>query len=94
MEERRSHKRTLSAQDSVMEIFSLKENSDEIDIVGLVLNESWHGCCAVFKKPFPYKKSKELIANVGNLHQMKAEIKWLEDIDDNLIKIGFALWSQ
>lgn len=75
-----------------MEIFGKNGKHKETNVIGLLLNESWHGCCAVFKKPFPFKPDKEFLANVSSLHDMNADIKWMADIDDSLVKIGFSLW--
>ncbi|MBU1076728.1 MAG: hypothetical protein KKH98_05505 [Spirochaetes bacterium] len=92
MKERRKHERSHSAQDAIMEVFGKSLKGKDSNVVGLLLNESWHGCCAVFKKPFPLKRNYEFKANVSNLHELKADIKWIVDVDDSLVKIGFSLW--
>ena len=90
--ERRKHERANSTQNAIIELNINGKSKKNKVIVGLLLNESWHGCCAVFKKPFTLKRGHPVKANVSSLHDMNADIKWIVDVDESLVKIGFSLW--
>lgn len=90
--EKRKNIRYPSDRNSLIELIRIGQKGETDMMIGLLINESWHGCCAVFKKPFPFTSNDDLIAHVGSLSNIKADIKWIMEIDDTLIKIGFYLW--
>ncbi|MBN1898920.1 MAG: PilZ domain-containing protein [Spirochaetes bacterium] len=60
-------------------------------VEGFIRDESYHGCAAVFRKPFPFKKGSKVKASVGKLQNLNGEIKWVKNMDDVLVKVGIYL---
>lgn len=56
---------------------------------GVCLDESLSGCAAVFKKHANFVEKKILDIKVGQLKAIKAEIRWVKEIDTDVLKVGF-----
>lgn len=60
-------------------------------VVGLLRDESGHGCGAIFRKPFPFRKNDLVQATVGKLMDLDGRIMWVKDFDEVLVKVGVFL---
>ncbi|MBU1077043.1 MAG: hypothetical protein KKH98_07115 [Spirochaetes bacterium] len=78
-------------ENSLLELFKKGSPNKPNRIVGLVRDESYHGCGAIFRKNFPFKKGDKVMANVGKLTNLKAEIVWVTDVDEVFVKVGVFL---
>ena len=58
-------------------------------IGGLAITESHGGCSAVFLTNQAFKESNQCHIKVGELDALKAEIRWIMDVDKDLVKVGF-----
>lgn len=66
------------------------------DLAALIINESIKGACFVVNKALipkekPITSGQIFLAKVGKLEPLKAEVRWVEDVDINLLKIGIKL---
>jgi hypothetical protein len=64
----------------------------EPQIAGLVVNESHTGCGAVFLKSQTYDQLKidgKYYIGVGALSPTKCELKWIKDLDEDTVRMGF-----
>ncbi len=57
-------------------------------IAGMVLNESAKGCGAVVVKTLKLQEGQKVKAAVGKLSPLLAEIKWVQELDSQVLKIG------
>lgn len=63
---------------------------DHDDVVGLVRDESYTGCAAVYQKTaFDLDEGESVVLKVGHDTAREAEVKWIEDLDEQLLKVGF-----
>ncbi|MCB0413958.1 MAG: hypothetical protein KDD50_06470 [Bdellovibrionales bacterium] len=69
---------------------SLEEDSEN-KLVGLAINESYKGVSAAFLKNFNLKVGESFLIAVGSLAPVKAELRWIKDLDDDLVRVGFEL---
>lgn len=69
--------------------YVLVKVSDELSLSGLCLDESLSGCAAVFKKHEALVEKAVIDVKVGELELMTAEIRWLKEIDADVLKVGF-----
>lgn len=59
-------------------------------IMGLMRDESYSGCAAVYQKSaFHFEEGETVEVQAGNHNPRPADIKWIEELDDKLIKVGF-----
>lgn len=56
---------------------------------GLAITESHGGCSAVFLADEIFKESGICYIKVGDMDPLKAEIRWIMNVDKDLVKIGF-----
>lgn len=66
------------------------------DLAALIINESLKGACFVVNKALINEKTPIAIgqifkAQIGQLAPLTAEVKWLQDVDADLLKIGIEL---
>lgn len=59
------------------------------EIYGLVINEGYMGCGAVMLKHHALQVATECIIKCGDLDPLKATVRWINELDDDVIKIGF-----
>lgn len=57
--------------------------------IGLVVNESIAGCSAVFLASVPLDEERVYRMKVGHISNLKAEIRWLKNVDNDLVRVGF-----
>ena len=87
---KRSHFRWVSSpKDVALVSFQDKEESFEEEIAGLVLNESYSGCAAVFRKNENFVPGKTCVIRCNILSPTRATIRWVTDMDDDALKVGF-----
>jgi hypothetical protein len=67
---------------------TLKFDEDSIH-GGLGLSESTGGCSGVFKNVDKFFAGVICEIKVGKLEPMQAEIRWVEELDKDIIKVGF-----
>ncbi len=85
---KRRHFRYIPDKNCMVELYGKKSDHHRTKIIGLCRDESYNGCSAIFRAPFPFKKGDPITANVGNISYQKAEIKWVKPFDEVLIKAG------
>ncbi len=56
---------------------------------GLCLTESQGGCSAVFKNNPLYRAGEMVMVKVGKLDPTSAEIRWVSELDKDVVKVGF-----
>jgi hypothetical protein len=59
------------------------------EIVALVQNESFSGCCLIGCTDRPVNVGDLLILRVGRLQAMAAKVAWVKVLDDGILRIGF-----
>jgi len=65
-----------------------KESKYEADQIALIINESFSGCALVALADPHLEVKKVITVQVGKLVKTKAEIKWRQEIDSGIVKIG------
>lgn len=56
--------------------------------VGLVINESYTGCAIILAADLEFKKGAKIKIKVGQLSEMKANIVWVKNLEENIYKLG------
>lgn len=56
---------------------------------GLCITESQGGCSAVFVNHDQFVAGKHCLVHVGKMDTLKAEIRWVTELDSEVVKIGF-----
>ncbi|MBN1897863.1 MAG: hypothetical protein JW827_03715 [Spirochaetes bacterium] len=92
MKERRKYKRSTPQDKHLIELQSKGNKKEHLKVMGLVRDESFHGVCGVFRKPFPFRKDEELTLTVGNMKNIHGHIKWIDDLDQALVKVGLFFY--
>ena len=67
------------------------DSDSNVTKVGLVRDESYVGCCAVFRKPSPLDIGDRFKLDLGNITNLTGEIIWLREYDDVLLKVGMFI---
>lgn len=62
---------------------------DKTKFGGLCIDESYNGCSGVFVKNSFFKKDLDCHLKVGKLHLIVSKIRWIKDVDKDLIRVGF-----
>ncbi|MDO9183372.1 MAG: hypothetical protein Q7U04_13240 [Bacteriovorax sp.] len=75
---------------------SFNVNDFKKDLSALIINESLNGACFVVNKALitksnPLDPGTIFLVQIGALNPMRAQIKWLLEVDANLLKIGVEL---
>lgn len=55
---------------------------------GLVLNESFDGCCLILLKNQSLEKGQQCRVQFNALPMLLAEVMWVKEIDTDVVKIG------
>ncbi len=58
---------------------------------GLLRDESFNGCCAIFYKNFPFSTGDTAEIRMGDQGKYKCEIAWVKEFDEVLIKAGINI---
>ncbi len=66
-------------------------NNEKIDKVGLVRDESYSGCCAIFRGPFPLKEGEKFKMAVGEITDLVGEIRWIKKYDNVFVTVGIFI---
>lgn len=61
------------------------------EIVALICNESYNGCCVVALRKQQLQKGARVRIKIGDLAPMMGEIKWVLDLDVEVVKMGIEL---
>ncbi|MFT6630702.1 MAG: hypothetical protein ACJAS4_000644 [Bacteriovoracaceae bacterium] len=56
---------------------------------GLCVSESQGGCSAAFLNNKAFTAGKMCFVKVGKLDAESAEIRWVTELDEDLVKVGF-----
>lgn len=73
--------------------YVLVDIQDEAIHSGLALSESQGGCCGVFKSNSLYKTGEMVYIKVGKMDPISAEIRWVKELDNDVMKLGFEYLS-
>lgn len=89
MEKKRKHIRFHAEEDTFI---TVKLEDDSL-FTGLCLSESQGGCSGVFVKSDHFMAGKMGMVKVGKLDPLSAEIRWVTELDSEVIKVGFHFLS-
>ncbi len=64
-----------------------------VTLFGLVANESRGGCALVLHTEVKLKEGLSCVVRVGRLPDARAEIRWVKELDKNLVKVGLEYVS-
>jgi len=56
---------------------------------GLALSESLGGCGGIFVKKPEFQKGMTCHLNIGDFDQLEAVVRYIEDLNEEVIKVGF-----
>lgn len=78
-------------KNSIVYLKKTSETNHEpsIDHVGLVSNEAAKGFGAVFINSFNLSQGDQCLVKVGELAALHAQVAWIKDIDEDVVKVGF-----
>ena len=86
MSEKQRNKIRFNADDGALIIVELQNG---IKCRGLASSESVSGCGGVFLKTEHLKEQMECQVTVGELSPLKAVVRWIKVLDDEVIRVGF-----
>lgn len=86
MEDQRKHIRFQPDEDTYI-IIKLE---DDTIYSGLCIDESQSGSAGVFINHYNFTPGKMCLMKVGKLDAISAEIKWVTELDNDVVKIGFS----
>ena len=78
-------------ENSLVTITNKVGDDSDVTKVGLIRDESYIGCCAVFRKPFPLDIGDRFKLNLGNITNLTGEIVWVKEYDEVLFKVGMFI---
>ncbi len=69
---------------------SVHEDKDDFKptVAALVTDEALNGCGLITLVHDWLREGTECMVMVGNLAPLRAEIRWVKDLDDSVLKIG------
>ena len=80
------------------EIAFISFNVDEFkkDLSALIINESHQGACFVVNRDLipkdrPIVAEQIFLVQIGALNPLRAQVRWVSEVDVNLLKIGIEL---
>lgn len=80
------------------EIAFISYKTDEFkkDLSALIINESSQGACFVVNRALitrnnPIIVGQLLLAKIGPMNPLRAEVRWVKEVDHDLLKIGIEL---
>lgn len=71
--------------------FDMNKENFESRYCGLVLNESYNGCCFAMIKNEKLMEGQMCLIQHGPFNPMKAQIKWVKQVDEFLCKVGLEI---
>ena len=74
--------------DPIVRLASIEVEEESLNAVGLLKDESYHGCSAVFREPFPFKVGQTVRIDLEKIKNLEGEIKWIDQLDEDLLKVG------
>ena len=93
-QERRSNIRFPPDPDSQVLIdFARESSAFRPTLEGMVVDESYRGCSVVFPRSYEPQIGDRCLIAIGKLGTYLAEIKWREEVPQDLVKAGFELLS-
>ena len=73
--------------------FNTESKTFKCDVTALIFNESYRGCCLVAMKHEKLKNGTKCRIQLGPLDAINAELKWTEEIDPEIIRMGFYFYD-
>lgn len=79
-----------------MAFISFNVNDFKKDLSALIINESLQGACLVINRALvptdkPINIGQIFLAKIGAMNPLRARVRWLKEVDENLLKIGIEL---
>ena len=68
--------------------FDTKQETFRCEMPALIFNESYSGCCVVAMKEKRFKVGSKFRIKVGLLAPLYGEIRWVNMLDNDFIKMG------
>jgi hypothetical protein len=62
---------------------------DGTQCTGLAYSEAHKGCAGVFTKKSSFMPEVNCDLSIGEIKNLSAQVRWVEEVDDKLIKVGF-----
>ena len=79
----------------IWDVLSLEHMNSKIEekyfLSGLVINESYEGCSMIVAAHELFRVGYKCILKVGELAPIEAEICWIREIDEDVLRIGFKV---
>lgn len=69
--------------------FTAVKLDEETIYGGLAITESQGGCSSIFLNKPGFSEGKKCYLKVGQLNSIYAEIRWIKELDAEVIKVGF-----
>ena len=73
--------------------FILLNIDNEVVHSGIGVSESQSGCAGVFRTNNLFVAGKMVYVKVGKLEPVSAEIRWVSELDKDVMKVGFEFLS-
>ena len=70
-----------------------RPDADEFEsqLAALILDHSFHGCCLVAVRDPRLTLGASLRLKLGTLDPLHAQLKWLREVGDDLLRVGFYM---
>ena len=87
----RKHIRYSAEPNELVTIYYLDESAEKTEQrVGLCLDESFNGCCAVFVGEISFKQGQKVLCECGKLPKVTAKVSWIKKLEDQITNVGFS----
>jgi hypothetical protein len=92
--DKRKYIRYPAEPNELVTVYYLDDNTQMTgQRVGLNQNESFNGCCVVFVGEVNFKVGQEVMCESSSLPKERARVAWIKKLEDQITKVGFALFE-
>lgn len=78
----------FSPDENTVVWFSKGKSDFKKDFIGLAVSEAHGGAAFVMTKEVTLEKHDPIVIKVGELSELKAEVRWVKKLDEDVYKIG------
>ncbi|MFH1414626.1 MAG: hypothetical protein ABIH89_00900 [Elusimicrobiota bacterium] len=78
-------------ENCLIKITRCETTGEDMNKVGLVMDESYAGCSAVFRKPFVLKEGEKFKMELGKIHNLTGYVQWVNNFNKVFLIAGIYI---